>query len=109
MMSERDHMKRPNTEGIAGNVLKGAVAGAARVWLMDRVGWFLYRREDPAAVQREQAARVEGKNPPTSSLGRWRGHSASPSLLPSRTRRASRSTTRSGSCRGRSMARSGIE
>ncbi len=44
-------------------MLKEAIAGAAGVWLMDRVDWFLYRRGDPAALQREQAARVEGEDP----------------------------------------------
>lgn len=62
-MSKRDTVKRPNSEGVAGDVLKGAIAGAAGVWLTDRVGWFMYRREDPAALQREQAARVEGMDP----------------------------------------------
>ena len=38
----------------------GAAAGAAAVWLMDRVGWAMYRREDPAALRRELQARPEG-------------------------------------------------
>jgi len=48
----------------------GAIAGAAGVWLMDRVGWFLYRRDDPAALQREKAARVEGKDPAHVAAGK---------------------------------------
>lgn len=38
----------------------GAVAGTAAVWLMDRVGWLMYRRQDPAALQRELQARPDG-------------------------------------------------
>ena len=63
MVSGRQGLKRLNSGGWAGDVLKGAIAGAAGVWLMDQVGWFLYRREDPATLQREKAARVEGKDP----------------------------------------------
>lgn len=40
--------------------LKGAVAGAAGVWVMDRVGWSMYLRENPQALRREQAARPNG-------------------------------------------------
>ncbi len=47
---------------VAANVVKGAIAGAAGVWLMDQVGWGLYLREDPAARQQEQEARVGGKD-----------------------------------------------
>lgn len=38
----------------------GAIAGTGAVWLMDRVGWWMYRREDPAALQRELQARPQG-------------------------------------------------
>lgn len=36
--------------------LEGAAAGGVGVWVMDRVGWFLYRREDADALIREQGA-----------------------------------------------------
>jgi hypothetical protein len=45
------------------DLLKGAAAGAVAVWAMDRVGWLLWDREDPAALARERAARVEGMDP----------------------------------------------
>ena len=45
------------------DLLKGAVAGAVAVWAMDRLGWALWNREDPAALARERAARVEGMDP----------------------------------------------
>ncbi|WP_090588324.1 DUF1440 domain-containing protein [Arthrobacter subterraneus] len=40
----------------------GAVAGAIGVWVMDRVGWSMYRREDPTAFQREHEARSERRD-----------------------------------------------
>ncbi len=40
----------------------GAVAGAAGVWVMDKVGWYMYNREDPQAVAQEVAARPYGKD-----------------------------------------------
>lgn len=43
--------------------LKGAIAGAAGVWAMDRIGWYMYLREDPRARQRETEARPGGLDP----------------------------------------------
>ncbi|HEV2129782.1 MAG TPA: DUF1440 domain-containing protein [Longimicrobiaceae bacterium] len=56
---------RNGTDGgnLAADVVKGAIAGAAGVWAMDRVGWWLWDREDPAALQQEREARVEGMDP----------------------------------------------
>lgn len=48
---------------VAVDLLKGAVAGAVGVWAMDRLGWALWDREDPRALERERAARVEGMDP----------------------------------------------
>ena len=59
--------------GLAADVVKGAVAGAAGVWLMDRVGWFLYRREDPAALRRERAVRPGGKDPAHAAAAKLAG------------------------------------
>ena len=42
-------------------VLKGAIAGAVSVWMMDRVTWYMYRNEDPEAHRQEKNAQVEGK------------------------------------------------
>jgi hypothetical protein len=42
---------------VALDLLLGAVAGAAGVWVMDRVGWLMYDREDPAALAHEHRAR----------------------------------------------------
>ena len=41
----------------------GAIAGAVGVWAMDKVGSFLYDREDADALERERQARVHGKDP----------------------------------------------
>ncbi|WP_245557667.1 DUF1440 domain-containing protein [Deinococcus peraridilitoris] len=43
--------------------IKGAVAGAAGVWVMDRIGWYMYLREDESALQREIEARPGGLDP----------------------------------------------
>lgn len=42
-------------------LLKGAVAGAAGVWVMDRLTWYMYRNEDPKAYKQEKKAQVDGK------------------------------------------------
>lgn len=42
------------------DILKGAIAGAAGVWVMDQVGWFMYNREGSAVRQQEREARIEG-------------------------------------------------
>lgn len=55
------HLGQQPSRSAAVDVLLGAAAGAAGVWAMDRVGWFLYNREDPDAIARElQARRGEG-------------------------------------------------
>ncbi len=50
-------------DSIVEDVLLGAVAGAAAVWVMDRVDWFNYRREDPEARRRTQQVRPGGEDP----------------------------------------------
>lgn len=49
--------------GMVPGLLKGAVAGAAGVWAMDRVVGWMWDREDPAARQREREARPRGLDP----------------------------------------------
>ncbi len=44
--------------GLAAGAVKGAIAGAVGVWVMDQVGWGLYLREDRGALRQEQQARV---------------------------------------------------
>jgi uncharacterized membrane protein YagU involved in acid resistance len=48
---------------VLADLLMGAVAGAAAVWVMDRVDWFNYRHEDPQARQRTEDARPGGLPP----------------------------------------------
>lgn len=50
-------------DGVAADLLKGAIAGAIGVWVMDRVDWFMFRREDPAARRRTQDVRPGGRDP----------------------------------------------
>ena len=44
-------------------MVKGAIAGALGVWVMDKVGWWMWNREDPKALQREREARPAGLDP----------------------------------------------
>lgn len=53
--------------------LKGALAGAAGVWVMDRVGWYMYRHEDASTIQRELAARPGGLDPAHNIANRLAG------------------------------------
>ncbi len=48
------------SNGVAASLLKGAIAGAAGMWVMDRISWYLYRREDPAAHRQEKEAQTGG-------------------------------------------------
>ncbi len=50
-------------DSIVEDVLLGAVAGAAAVWVMDRVDWFNYRHVDPEARRRTQQVRPGGEDP----------------------------------------------
>jgi hypothetical protein len=47
---------------VAVDMVLGALAGAAGVWVMDRVGWAMYDREDPAALAQEHQARAGGRD-----------------------------------------------
>ncbi len=50
------------SRGPTASAVKGAIAGGAGVWVMDQVGWGMYLREDPQALEREKRARVGGKD-----------------------------------------------
>lgn len=45
------------------DLTKGALAGALGVWALDRITWFMWNREDPNALAREEAARPLGLDP----------------------------------------------
>ncbi len=44
-------------DGVAREVVKGAVAGLAATWVMDRVTTAVYERQDPRARRREERVR----------------------------------------------------
>ena len=56
-MAERD------AGSVGLDLLKGAVAGVVATWVMDRVDWFMYRRESAESRRQTWAARPEGKDP----------------------------------------------
>jgi hypothetical protein len=53
----------PDGSNLLADALIGAAAGAAAVWVMDRVDWFNFRHEDPMARRRTQAVRPGGMDP----------------------------------------------
>ncbi len=53
---------RDQQRNVAVDMVFGAIAGAAGVWVMDRVGWLMFDREDPAALAQEQRARPGGRD-----------------------------------------------
>jgi len=56
-------MRDRQPDNLALDLLKGAVAGVVATWIMDRVDWAMYRREDPKVRRRTRAVRPEGKDP----------------------------------------------
>jgi hypothetical protein len=48
---------------ITSDALKGAIAGAVGVWVMDRLDWYMFNHEDPAARQQTQEVRPQGMDP----------------------------------------------
>lgn len=59
------HASLPSSSngGLAADLLKGALAGAGAVWVMDRVDWFNFRHVDPAARRRTERVRPGGLDP----------------------------------------------
>ena len=56
-------MAEQRAGSIALDLMKGAVAGVVATWVMDRVDWFMYRREPEQSRRETWAARPEGKDP----------------------------------------------
>lgn len=48
---------------MAADAFIGAVAGGGAVWLMDRVDWFMFNREDPQTRAWTEEARPRGMDP----------------------------------------------
>ena len=55
--------RRGDGDSVLVDALIGAAAGAAAVWVMDRVDWFNFEHEDPEARRRTQAVRPGGMDP----------------------------------------------
>lgn len=53
---------RDDRRSLAGDLLKGAVAGGLGVWVMDKVGWYMWDREDRTKLDREIEARPHGRD-----------------------------------------------
>lgn len=63
------------------NAVKGAIAGAVGVWLMDRLDWFMFERVDARARQRTEAVRPGGLDPTHVAANRA-AHAAGTTLAP---------------------------
>lgn len=50
-------------QSLGPTLLKGAVAGAAAMWVLDRVDWLMWNAEAPATRGRTRAARPGGLDP----------------------------------------------
>ena len=57
-----DHEGGPQSS-LAAGLAKGALAGIVATFVLDRVDWFLYRREPEASRRRTAAVRPQGKDP----------------------------------------------
>ncbi len=63
-MSKRTSERSGGSNGaVLADMVKGAVAGAVGVWALDKVTWYMWDREDPAALQQEREARPGGMDP----------------------------------------------
>lgn len=60
-MGKRNGSNSRRNGDLVTDMMKGAIAGAVGVWVMDRVGWDMYLSEDPKAFEQEKEAQVEGK------------------------------------------------
>jgi hypothetical protein len=62
-----------DSEKLLSNGLKGAIAGAIGVWIMDRVDWFMFEHEDPAARRQTESVRPGGLDPAHVAVNRMAG------------------------------------
>lgn len=61
---DHDRTIRVEHDGsLAADLLKGAVAGAAAVWVMDRLDWFAFMHENPRARAQTERVRPGGMDP----------------------------------------------
>ncbi|MBW3631129.1 MAG: DUF1440 domain-containing protein [Gemmatimonadetes bacterium] len=62
-MRERTEYRRAENGDLVTDMIKGAVAGAVGVWVMDKVGSYMWNHEDLQARQQEREARPGGLDP----------------------------------------------
>ena len=62
-------MDATGRSGATADLVKGAIAGAVGVWVMDRVDWFMVEHGDQEAWRRTQAVRPNGKDPAHNMAG----------------------------------------
>lgn len=62
-MQTRGYYTANAGQNLTNNLIKGAVAGAAAVWVMDRVDWYLYSRGSAKTLAKTIEARPAGMDP----------------------------------------------
>ena len=55
--------RQPEGDGLLGTILKGAVAGIAATWVLDRVDWAMWDAEDSRTRARTRQVRPGGLDP----------------------------------------------
>ncbi len=63
MQPENHRAYSHERDSVLVDTVKGAVAGAVAVWVMDQVDWYMYDHEDPEAQRRTRRVRPGGLDP----------------------------------------------
>lgn len=63
MQTNTDAQTHSAGKHVAADALKGAIAGAAAVWVLDRVDWLMWNHEDPETRERTKEVRPDGLDP----------------------------------------------
>lgn len=63
MQMNKDVQTYDGGKHLFADAVKGAIAGAAAVWVLDRVDWFMFNHEDPETRRRTKEVRPHGLDP----------------------------------------------
>lgn len=63
MQTTEPNSSQAGSDNLLADLMIGAVAGAAAIWVMDRVDWFNFRHESDEARRRTESVRPYGKPP----------------------------------------------
>ncbi|MFC0676359.1 DUF1440 domain-containing protein [Lysobacter korlensis] len=63
MQTMESNTSQTGSDNLLADLMIGAVAGAAAIWVMDRVDWFNFKHESDEARRRTESVRPRGKPP----------------------------------------------